>query len=90
MPWADIIRPFGAKRAKYIVVFFVGNHLIHEPEKDNSAKAPVWESRCMVPRRYGARLYPQKEIFVSRETFVFQFSDDSGVNQPDRPGNILD
>jgi hypothetical protein len=27
MPWADIIRPFGAKRAKYIVVFFVGNHL---------------------------------------------------------------
>jgi hypothetical protein len=27
MPYADIIRPFGAKRAKYIGVFFVGNHL---------------------------------------------------------------
>jgi hypothetical protein len=35
-------------------------------------------------------LYPQKEIFVSRETFVFQLSDDSGVNQLYRPGNILD
>ena len=27
MPWADIVRPFGAKRAKYSGVFFVGNHL---------------------------------------------------------------
>jgi hypothetical protein len=53
-------------------------------------KPPVWEPGCMVLWQYGTRLYPQKEIFVSRETFVFQFSDDSGVNQPDRPGNILE
>ena len=53
-------------------------------------KPPAWEPGCMVLRQYGTRLYPPKEIFVSRETFVFQLSDDSGVNQLYMPGNILE
>ena len=64
--------------------------LLTNQKKAIVQKSSAWEPGCMVLQRHGTLGYPQKEIFVSRETFVFQLSDDSGVNQLYMPGNILE
>jgi hypothetical protein len=47
-------------------------------KKVTMQKSSAWEPGCMVLQRHGTLEYPQKEIFVPRETFVFQKSLNSG------------